>query len=55
MVALDVRDQPVGEALKALAEKNQFDLAGELDDIRENLLRKVSLRVEKPVPLLTAL
>jgi hypothetical protein len=55
MVTLDVRDRTVGEAIQALGETNHFDLSGDLDTVRENLLRKISLREEKPVPLLTAL
>jgi hypothetical protein len=55
MVTLDVRDRTVGEAIKALGDENHFDLTGELDGVRDNLLRKVSFRAEKPVRLLEAL
>ncbi len=55
MITLDVRDRTLGEVIKAIGEKNQFDLSGELDRVRENLLRKVAFHEEKPVPLLTAI
>ncbi len=55
LVTLDVRDQTIGEAIKTLGEKYHFDLTGELDAVRENLLRRLTIREEKPVPLLKAL
>ncbi len=55
MVTLDVRNQAVGDAIKVLGEKNHFDLVGDLDAVRENLLRRITLREDKPIPLLMAL
>jgi hypothetical protein len=55
MVKLDIRDQAFGEAIKALGEKNHFELVGDLDSLNERLMHKITLRTDKAVPLLTAL
>ena len=46
MVTLDVRDRTIGEVIKAIGEKNHFDLTGELDGVREKLLREVTIHEE---------
>ncbi len=55
LVTLDVRDQTVGDAIKALGQKHHFEMTGNLDELHDNLRRKITLREEKPVPLLPAL
>jgi hypothetical protein len=55
LVTLDVRDQSLGETIKSLGDRNNFGLVGDLDEVRERLLHKVTFHEEKPIPLLTAL
>jgi hypothetical protein len=55
LVTLDVRDQVLGEAIKSLGDRNNFGLVGDLDEVREKLLHKVTFHEEKPIPLLSAL
>jgi hypothetical protein len=55
MVTLDMRDRTIGEAIKGLGAQNRFNAFGDLDNLSDNLRRKINLREEKPCSLLSAL